>query len=287
MSEEPTRLDPALYVVATPLGNLRDITLRALDVLRAAAVIAAEDTRVSRRLLAHYEIRNHLIALHEHNETTAAGTVIEHIGRGEAVAYVTDAGTPGISDPGVRLVRAVREAGCPVVPIPGPSALTAALSAAGVDTSQFVFFGFLPTKAALRQKLLASAAELPWTSVFYEAPHRLAVSLADMVEAFGAQREIVMARELTKLFETWHRCALGQARAWVEADPNRSKGELVLIVSPPERVTETKAEAHAERVLELLLAELPLSRAVALAAQITHASKNALYQRALELKAAS
>jgi 16S rRNA (cytidine1402-2'-O)-methyltransferase len=284
MSEQSTRLDAALYVVATPLGNLRDITLRALDVLRAADLVAAEDTRVSRRLLSHYEIQKQVIALHEHNEAAAASHVIERLARGEAVAYVTDAGTPGISDPGVRLVRLVRDSGWQVVPIPGPSALTAALSAAGVDASQFAFYGFLPSRAGLRQKVLAGAAGVACTAVFYEAPHRLAATLHDMVQAFGPKREIVIARELTKMFESWHRCTLDEAPAWVEADATRSKGELVLIVGPQEKASETSAEAQAERVLELLMAEMPLSRAVALASEITHRSRNALYQRALELK---
>jgi 16S rRNA (cytidine1402-2'-O)-methyltransferase len=282
MSEEDTRLDPALYVVATPLGNLRDITLRALDVLRGVAVVAAEDTRLTRRLLSHYQIRTQMMALHEHNESAASGAVAERLARGEAVAYVTDAGTPGISDPGVVLVRRIREAGFAVVPVPGPSALTAALSAAGVDAAQFLFHGFLPAKASARQKALGAAAALPYACVFYEAPHRLQESLADMAAAFGPEREIVIARELTKLFESWHRCRLGDAAAWVGQDATRSKGELVLIVPAAERPADAEAQAH--RTLALLLEELPLSRAVALAAQITGAKKNDLYRHALELK---
>jgi 16S rRNA (cytidine1402-2'-O)-methyltransferase len=284
MSEEDTRLDPALYVVATPLGNLRDITLRALDVLRGVTVVAAEDTRLTRRLLSHYQIRTQMIALHEHNESAASGAVAERLARGEAVAYVTDAGTPGISDPGVVLVRRIREAGFAVVPVPGPSALTAALSAAGVDAAQFLFHGFLPAKAVARQKALSAAAALPCACVFYEAPHRLQESLIDMAAAFGPEREIVIARELTKLFESWHRCRLGEAAAWVGEDANRSKGELVLIVPAAERPADADAQAY--RTLALLLEELPLSRAVALAAQITGVKKNDLYRHALEMKPA-
>ena len=287
MSDQQTRLNPALYVVATPLGNLRDITLRALDVLRSVDVVAAEDTRVTRRLLSHYQIQTRMIALHEHNESAAAGAVADRLARGEAVAYVTDAGTPGISDPGVVLVRRMREAGWPVVPVPGPSALTAALSAAGVDAAQFVFYGFAPAKPSARQKTLAAAAQLPYAAVFYEAPHRLLETLADMVAAFGPTREITIARELTKIFESWHRCALGDAAAWVAQDAVRSKGELVLIVSGAAQRADAQAEAQAQRTLAVLLEELPLSRAVALAAQITGASRNTLYQYALELKPAS
>lgn len=285
MSDEPTRLEPALYVVATPLGNLRDITLRALDVLKSVDVVAAEDTRLTRRLLSHYQIRRRMIALHEHNEREAASAVADRLARGEAVAYVTDAGTPGISDPGAVLVRHIREAGLPVVPVPGPSALTAALSAAGVDAAHFLFYGFLPAKASARQAALAALVTLPYACVFYEAPHRLQETLADMTAAFGAQRELVIARELTKLFESWHRCPLGEAGAWVAQDPARNKGEFVLIVAGNDRPVDDDAQAH--RTLALLLEELPLSRAVALAAQITGAKKNALYQHALELKPTS
>jgi len=287
MNDQPTRLDPALYVVATPLGNLRDITLRALDVLRGADVVAAEDTRVTRRLLSHYQIRNAMMSVHEHNESAAAQAVVERLARGESVAYVTDAGTPGISDPGSILVRRVREAGLPVVPVPGPSALITALSAAGIDAAQFVFYGFLPAKAAARQKMLATAAAHPYAIVFYEAPHRLVSTLADMAHAFGPAREITIARELTKMFESWHRCPLGDAPGWVAQEATRSKGELVLILSGVAERADPKLEGDSERTLALLLAELPLSRAVALADEITGAAKNGLYQRALELKAVS
>jgi 16S rRNA (cytidine1402-2'-O)-methyltransferase len=286
MSSEDTRLDAALYVVATPLGNLRDITLRALDVLRGADAVAAEDTRLTRGLLTHYGLNNEMIAVHEHNEVAAAQGIVERLARGEAVAYVTDAGTPGISDPGVALVRRVRDAGHPVVPVPGPSAITAALSAAGVDAAQFVFHGFLPPKAAARQKALAAAARLPFTSVFYEAPHRVVETLRDLAAAFGGDREVTIARELTKLYESWHRCVLGEAAAWIQAEPVRAKGEFVLIVAGKSIDDDAQAQEQAKRTLELLLEELPLSRAVALAAQITGARKNDLYQQALELKPA-
>jgi 16S rRNA (cytidine1402-2'-O)-methyltransferase len=226
-----------------------------------------------------------MMSVHEHNENAVAQAVVERIARGESVAYVTDAGTPGISDPGSILVRRVREAGLPVVPVPGPSALITALSAAGVDAAQFVFHGFLPAKAAARQKALAVAAALPYAMVYYEAPHRLVSTLRDMADAFGPAREVTIARELTKLFESWHRCPLGDAPGWVAQEPTRSKGELVLIISAEAERADPKLEAENDRTLALLLAELPLSRAVALAAEITGAAKNGLYQRALELKA--
>ena len=278
-------MDAALYVVATPLGNLGDITLRALDVLRSVDAVAAEDTRLTRQLLSHYDIHAHLISLHEHNEERSAAGIIRMLTEGRAVAYVTDAGTPAISDPGALLVSQVREAGLRVVPIPGPSAVTAALSAAGIGAAQFLFYGFLPSKAGARREALAGLAALPYALVFYEAPHRVLETFEDMVQVLGGERGLVIAREITKLFETFHRCALGEASAWLSADANRLKGEFVLIVegaaSPRDHAVE-----EAERVLRILLGELPLKQAVQLAAEITGAKRNALYDRALELKKA-
>jgi 16S rRNA (cytidine1402-2'-O)-methyltransferase len=276
-------VEAALYVVATPLGNLRDITLRALDVLAAVDAIAAEDTRLTRRLLEHYALRAPLVALHEHNEARAAADLIKRIEKGEAVAYVTDAGTPAISDPGALLVARVREAGLRVIPVPGPSAVTTALSAAGLSDPHFLFYGFLPAKAAARREALADLAKLPFALIFFEAPHRLSGSLEDMVQILGPEREMVIARELTKLFESFHKCALGQARAWLEQDANHRKGEFVLIVAGAARDA-TKTDGRAEQALEILLRELPLSRAVELAAEIGGGKKNALYARALELR---
>jgi 16S rRNA (cytidine1402-2'-O)-methyltransferase len=276
-------VDAALYVVATPLGNLRDITLRGLDVLKAVDVIAAEDTRVTRQLLSHYDIHAQLLSVHEHNEAAAADRIVELLAAGKAVAYVTDAGTPAISDPGALLVRRVREVGRAVIPIPGASALTAALSAAGIDATQFLFYGFLPHKPNARREALEQLRDLPYPIVFFEAPHRLSQALADLAQTFGAEREVTIARELTKLFETFHRCRLADAPGWVSEDANRSKGELVMIVDGARRRADEE-HVEAERVLGILLGSLPLSQAVALAAQITGGKKNALYERALQLR---
>jgi 16S rRNA (cytidine1402-2'-O)-methyltransferase len=278
-------MEAALYVVATPLGNLGDITLRALDVLKSVDAVAAEDTRLTRQLLSHYDIRTHLIPLHEHNEERSAAGIIRMLNEGQAVAYVTDAGTPAISDPGALLVSHVREAGLRVVPIPGPSALTAALSAAGVGAAQFLFYGFLPSKAGARRDALAGLAALPYALVFYEAPHRVLETLEDMVQVLGAERSLVIAREITKLFETFHRCALGEASAWLSEDANRLKGEFVLIDGGA-ALPRDQAVEEAERILRILLGELPLKQAVQLAAEITGAKRNTLYDRALALKKA-
>jgi 16S rRNA (cytidine1402-2'-O)-methyltransferase len=276
-------VEAALYVVATPLGNLRDITLRALDVLAAADAVAAEDTRLTRRLLAHYELHAPLIALHEHNEAHVASSLIKRIAEGQAIAYVTDAGTPAISDPGALLVSRVRDAGLRVIPVPGPSALTATLSTAGVDLPHFLFYGFLPASAGARRKAMAQLAPMPFGLVFFEAPHRLRDSLKDMVEILGPHRWLVIARELTKLFESIHRCTLGEASAWIDDEPNRSKGEFVLVVEGAERAA-AERDDQAERVLAILLRELPLSRAVELATEIANGKRNILYARALELR---
>lgn len=279
-------VERTLYVVATPIGNLRDITLRALDVLGQVDVVAAEDTRVTGGLLAHHGIRVQLVSLNEHNEKRRAAEVIALLAKGKRVALVTDAGTPAISDPGALLVRAVTDAGFAVVPVPGPSAVIAALSASGIAAAHWMFCGFLPATAAARRTALDAVATVPAALVFYEAPHRVLATLTAMADALGATRDIVIARELTKRYETIHRCALGAAVAWIGADPDRVRGEFVLIVSAPDQVTEPDAESH-DATLSLLLAELPLARAVKLATALTGASKNSLYERALALKAAS
>jgi 16S rRNA (cytidine1402-2'-O)-methyltransferase len=277
-------LGRTLYVVATPIGNLRDITLRALDILGQVDVIAAEDTRVTGVLLSHHGIRARLLSLNEHNERRRVAEVVKLLDAGKHVALVTDAGTPAISDPGATLVRAIGDAGFAVVPIPGPSAVIAALSAAGLEASPWLFFGFLPATAAARRAALESLAELPYALVFYEAPHRIQATLAALAATLGATREIVIARELTKRFESIHRCLLGEAIAWIEADTDRQRGEFVLVVSAPAAVVE--AEDNHDAMLTLLLAELPLARAVKVAVALTRAPKNRLYQRALALKAA-
>ncbi|HYC47499.1 MAG TPA: 16S rRNA (cytidine(1402)-2'-O)-methyltransferase [Burkholderiales bacterium] len=270
--------------MATPIGNLEDVTLRALDVLRKADAIAAEDTRVTSRLLERYGISRKLIALHEHNERRTAPRIVEELQAGRSVALVSDAGTPGFSDPGAHLVAAVREAGFRVVPVPGANAAAAALSASGFAGPQFLFYGFLPAKSSERRRALDALARIRYALVFYEAPHRVIETLADLAAAFGAARRIVLAREMTKLFEEIHTCALGEAAAWLAADDKRVKGEFVLIVEGAQEDIDAAA-ADARRVLELLLAELPVKQAAALAARITGARKNELYDLALQFKA--
>ena len=271
----------ALSIVATPIGNLGDITLRALDTLRAADVIACEDTRHARRLLDHHGIRAQLLALHEHNEQQAAEKLVALLAAGKQVALIADAGTPAVSDPGARAVAAVRRAGFRVAPVPGPNAAIAALSAAGLE-GPFHFIGFLPAKVGARRTALEQLKSIPATLVFYEAPHRIEETVADLAALLEAQREIVIARELTKLFEQIERMPLPAAPAWLAADENHRRGEFVLLVStpPPHEGIDTESE----RILKLLLAELPVKQAAKLAAAITGQPKNALYDRALTLK---
>ncbi|MGB8855123.1 MAG: 16S rRNA (cytidine(1402)-2'-O)-methyltransferase [Burkholderiales bacterium] len=273
----------SLYVVATPIGNLRDISLRALDILSAVDVIAAEDTRNTRHLLDAHGITTRLVALHQHNEQEAAQKILALLRENKSVALVSDAGTPAVSDPGALCVQAVREAGFPVVPIPGANAAVAALSAAGMVETGFLFAGFLPARSAGRKKILQQLANLPQTLVFYEAPHRIVEFTQDCVAVFGDRRKIVFARELTKLFEQFHACDLADALAWLQADVNHQRGEFVVLVQGANAAPDDSAEGA--RVLRLLLAELPLKQAASLAAQITGAKRNALYQLALELKA--
>lgn len=271
-----------LYVVATPIGNLGDISLRALEVLKKAALIAAEDTRVTSSLLHHYGIGTPLKALHEHNEQRAIPQFLMLLARGGSIALVSDAGTPAISDPGAHFVAAARAAGHTVSPVPGANAAIAALSASGLAAPQFLFYGFLPQRAADRRRKLARLSAYPFTLVFFEAPHRIVACLGDMIAAFGASRRLVLARELTKLFETIHACSLAEAVDWLGGDEHRRRGEFVLIVEGAGRHV-PKAPA-ARDVLEILLAELPLKQAVALATRISGAKRNELYELALRLK---
>ena len=275
-------MTPALYVVATPLGNLGDITLRALEVLRGADVIACEDTRHTRRLLEHYDIRATLFAVHEHNEAAAAEKLLALLALGKRVALVSDAGTPAVSDPGARAVAAVRGAGYPVIPLPGPNAAIAALSASGINDPHFLFYGFLPTKPGTRRAAIERLKPVAAALVFYEAPHRISETLADLAELLEPARELVIARELTKLFEQIARMPLIEGPAWLAGDDNRRRGEFVLIVSAPPPGEDLPPAALA--TLKLLLAELPLKQAVRLAGQISGASRNSLYQRALTWK---
>jgi 16S rRNA (cytidine1402-2'-O)-methyltransferase len=278
-------IESALYVVATPLGNLRDVTLRALDVLGRVDLIAAEDTRVTHTLLAHHGIAARTLSLHEHNERARAGKVIEVLAAGGSVALVTDAGTPTVSDPGAALVNAVTSAGYSVVPVPGPSAVIAALSISGLSAAEWLFCGFLPAKEGARRRTLARLSAYPFALVFYEAPHRIVATAGALAEAFGGDRTLVIARELTKRFESIHRCRLGDAIAWLAADADRMRGEFVLIVDAPSASATVSDESSAyDAVLQPLLAELPLAQAVRLAAAVTGAPRNALYQRALALR---
>ncbi|MBA1202468.1 16S rRNA (cytidine(1402)-2'-O)-methyltransferase [Pseudomonas capeferrum] len=272
-----------LYVVATPIGNLDDMSARALKVLGSVALIAAEDTRHTVRLLQHFGIDTPLAACHDHNERDEGGRFLARLQAGDDVALVSDAGTPLISDPGYHLVRQVRAAGIAVVPVPGPCALIAALSAAGLPSDRFIFEGFLPAKAVGRRARLEQVKEEPRTLIFYEAPHRILECLEDMEAVFGAQRPALLAREITKTFETLKGLPLAELRAFVAGDGNQQRGECVVLVagwSAPEDDQAISDEAL--RVLDLLLAEMPLKRAAALAAQITGVRKNLLYQAALE-----
>ena len=272
-----------LYVVATPIGNLDDISARALRTLSEVALIAAEDTRHSSRLLQHFGISTPLQACHEHNEREQGGRFLARLQAGEDIALISDAGTPLISDPGYHLVRQARAAGIRVVPIPGTCALIAALSAAGLPSDRFIFEGFLPAKAAARRTRLALLREEPRTLIFYEAPHRILECVEDMQAIFGGERLALLGRELTKTFETLKGLPLAGLREWIAADSNQQRGECVLLLAgweaPP---GEPAVGAEALRVLDLLLAELPLKRAAALAAEITGVRKNLLYQAALE-----
>ena len=274
---------PSLYVVATPIGNLADITLRALDVLKRVDVIAAEDTRLASRLLKHHGITTRLMAVHEHNERGAAQKIVQLLAQGKSIALISDAGTPAISDPGALAVAAVRQAGYPVVPVPGANAALCALSAAGLAAPHFLFYGFLPAQAAARKRELAALKALPYLLVFYEAPHRVVASVADIAAVLGDTRMVTIARELTKLFETIHSCALGEAAAWFAQDANQVKGEFVLLVdgAPAADAADDGAVQH---VLAALMRELPLKQAVKLAADITDARKNDVYELALRMK---
>lgn len=275
----------ALYVVATPIGNLSDISLRALELLAKADVIAAEHVQNSKHLLAAHAITAKLIVLHQHNEAAVAGKIVTLLDSGKSVALITDAGTPGISDPGAIVVQRVREGGYRVVPVPGANAAICALSAAGMMNPHFLFYGFLPTKSGLRKRELTALKSHPYTVIFYEAPHRILECIADMIDIFGAQREITLARELTKLFETIHSGTLAGVLSWLQADTNQQKGEFVLLLSGAEIVDKSEISDEARHTLICLLAELPLKQAVKLAAAITGANKNTLYQLALDLKA--
>ena len=271
-------------MVATPIGNLGDITLRALETLKMVDAIAAEDTRHSSGLLNHFGISKKLIAVHEHNEQQSAEKLVLALKHGDNIALITDAGTPGISDPGAIVVKMVRGAGIKVVPIPGVSAVIAALSASGITQNGFHFYGFLPASGAARRKQLEALKTQTVTLVFYEAPHRIIESIEDIAKVLGEDRIITFCRELTKTFETIYTCPASRSSAWLQADANQQRGEFVLLVEDAPVVEAEEISIEAQRILKCLLAELPLKQAVALGSEITNQKKNALYDLALTLK---
>ncbi|MBA0205396.1 16S rRNA (cytidine(1402)-2'-O)-methyltransferase [Pectobacterium aroidearum] len=270
-----------LYIVPTPIGNLGDITQRALAVLASVDLIAAEDTRHTGLLLQHFAINARLFALHDHNEQQKADVLLAKLQSGQSIALVSDAGTPLINDPGYHLVRRCREAGVRVVPLPGACAAITALSASGLASDRFCYEGFLPAKTKARKDTLRDLGEEPRTLIFYESTHRLLDSLQDISEVLGAERYVVLAREITKTWESLHGAPVGELLAWVKEDENRRKGEMVLIVEGYQ-ADDSALSAEALRTLMLLRAELPLKKAAALAAEIHGVKKNALYRYGLE-----
>ncbi|EKN6135264.1 16S rRNA (cytidine(1402)-2'-O)-methyltransferase [Yersinia enterocolitica] len=271
-----------LYVVPTPIGNLGDITHRALEVLKGVDLIAAEDTRHTGLLLQHFAINARLFALHDHNEQQKADHLLAKLQEGQSIALVSDAGTPLINDPGYHLVRRCREAGIRVMPLPGACAAITALSAAGLASDRFCYEGFLPAKTKGRKDTLQALIEEPRTLIFYESTHRLLESLQDMVTVLGPQRYVVLARELTKTWESIHGAPVGELLAWVQEEETRRRGEMVLIVEGHKVQVDDALPAAALRTLALLQKELPLKKAAALAAEIHGVKKNALYKYALE-----
>jgi len=284
MQEVAQQTYPAstLYVVATPIGNIGDISLRALHVLALADAVACEDTRNTAQLLSRYGMVKPLIAAHQHNEREVADKLVARLQAGERIALVSDAGTPGISDPGARIVDAVRAAGLRVTALPGASAAVTALSASGLLHDRFHFVGFLPAKPKQRETALTTLRNIAATLVFYEAPHRIEEAVASLATCFEPGRQIVFARELSKLFEEIHRCSVADAATWLAADAHRHKGEYVILVEGASENLDAD-QVEADRVLTILLESCPVKQAAALAAQITGQKKNALYDRALQL----
>lgn len=295
----PTAMPACLYIVATPIGNLSDMTPHAIDVLKQVAIIACEDTRTSGKLLSHFGIHtkdnsseadmpkahNKLWAYHEHNSAIQTPKIIEMIQQGHSVALISDAGTPLVSDPGYQLVQAAHAAGVRVSPVVGASAAIGALSVAGLPSDRFSFIGFLPAKTHGRQKQLTALTTCTETLIFYEAPHRILASLADMAAIFGADREVAFCRELTKTFETVHKSTLGNLIEFVKADDNQQRGEIVLVVAGDHTAQDADDISVHDALLQRLLEDLSVKKAAALAADITGVKKNALYQRLLELQA--
>ena len=276
--------ESTLYVVATPIGNLGDMVPRAVETLQTVQLIAAEDTRHSAKLLEHFHIKTPLVAYHDHSDSKRTQYLIDKLLAGESVALISDAGTPLVSDPGYQLVAAAQAAGVRVVPIPGACALIAALSASGLASDRFSFEGFLPAKQVARQKRLAELVGNTGTSIFYEAPHRILESLQDLVAVFGAQRPIVVARELTKTFETFLTGTAAEVLAIVTADSNQQRGEIVVLVHGAPKSEMVSIDAESTRIMSLLAAELPPKKASALAEDITGVKKKELYQWYVEQK---
>ena len=273
-----------LYIVATPIGNLSDLSERAKTILASVDLIAAEDTRHTKKLLQHLGINRPLLALHEHNEDAKSELVADRLMSGEAVALVSDAGTPLISDPGFPLVRECHQRSIPVSPIPGPSALIAGLSASGLATDEFHFLGFVPRKSSARRELFATRSQMTSTWVFYESSHRIVESLRDLAAILGDFRRVVLARELTKLHETIISAPLSELIDRVISDENQQKGEFVVIVEGAAQLEEGEDFLEVDRILRILMADLPLKQASSLVAEITGVKKNIVYQRGLALK---
>ena len=275
-------LSSVIYIVATPIGNLSDISARAIATLQAVDLIAAEDTRHSKQLLSHLGINNTLLPLHDHNEREQTASLLKQVQQGVSIAIISDAGTPLISDPGYHFVREAHKLGIKVIPIPGPSAVICALSACGLPTDHFSFEGFLPSKEKAKQDILKQLVNDTHTLVFYEAPHRVLATIATMREIFGSEREVAMARELTKQFETIFHGTMQQLLDFVTSDANQQRGEIVLLVAGAvKNVDKFALNPEAKKILDILLAELPVSQAVGLAAKITGVQKKILYAAAI------
>jgi len=273
----------SLYIIATPIGNLSDITLRAIETLKNVDLVLAEDTRHSKKLFDHYEIKSNLRAFHEHNENEQVSGVVSEIHSGKSIALISDAGTPLISDPGYQLVSEAKKTGITVVPIPGPNAAIAALSSSGIASSSFSFFGFLPAKQASRLKLLKTKRSLDDTIIFYESPKRILATIKDMMAVFGETRRVCLAKELTKSFETILNDNLMALMDYLESDPSHQKGEFVLIVAPADKIDFDEAKSELEKILPILCDEMGASKAAKLASKITGLDKKYCYQKAINL----
>ena len=273
----------SLYIVATPIGNLGDITLRAIETLKNVDLVLAEDTRHSKKLFDHYEIKSPLTAFHEHNENEKTSGIVSEICSGKSIALISDAGTPLISDPGYQLVSEAKKTGINVVPIPGPNAAIAALSSSGITSSSFSFFGFLPSKQNSRLKILKTKRSLDETIIFYESPKRILATIKDMITVFGQTRRACLAKELTKSFETILNDNLMALMDYLESDPSHQKGEFVLIVSPDDKIDFDEAKSELEKILPILCDEMGASKAAKLASKITGLDKKYCYKKAINL----